>query len=363
MQAHGTVSGRTGVALCLAVVGAVHLFAPDACYAETSAKEAAVTMRSYELPYCQTVTMKSKIFNTNRKFHLYIPEGYGEKDSKPIPTLYVTDGDLSFPFFAPMIEELAAYNFIPSMMVVGILYTNRNANLNIGLREDGSFEPSPFIRHLKEELIPYMEKKHSASPYRAYFGHSLGGMFGARLFVEEPDLFQAMIWGSPIVSKEWAEQVAAKMKDVRFRKPHSLYIYVGDELGAGDPLLWKAAQLIAHRGLDLHYEIILDEHHGSVRHARARNAIRWTFCDFNAMGELINKPLDEQITHYKRLDEKYGTETGMPQSHYVIAGRHCLELGDKKGAIDAARKGLKVNPANWGCLQILQELGEELAPE
>jgi predicted alpha/beta superfamily hydrolase len=94
---------------------------------------------------------------------------------------------------------------------------------------------SAFEAFLLEDLKPFIETKFPADPKRSVlFGHSLGGLFVANVFADNPDAFAGYIIGS---ASAWADpaliaRVAAAAPRAHGRR---VYLSVGEKEGAGKP--------------------------------------------------------------------------------------------------------------------------------
>lgn len=85
-----------------------------------------------------------------------------------------------------------------------------------------------FEKFLLEDLRPFIEAKFPVDPGRSVlFGHSLGGLFAARVFADKPDAFAGWIIGSASV---WADpDVAAAVASAASRvKSARIYLTVGE---------------------------------------------------------------------------------------------------------------------------------------
>ena len=96
-----------------------------------------------------------------------------------------------------------------------------------------------FEAFLLEDLKPFIEAKYPADPARSVlFGHSLGGLFAARVFADRPDAFAGWIIGSASV---WADPAVADAvaKAAVHAKGARIYLTVGEledsAAGGGEP--------------------------------------------------------------------------------------------------------------------------------
>lgn len=154
---------------------------------------------------------------SNRQYELYVelPESYAENPDKQYPVLYYTDAIWH-------IEALSANaEFIFSdVILVGISWQQDSDEAL--LKEHGKYisrfwdytiaeHPKPEIqakyqcgqaaqhtRFIGEDVIPFVEANYRAdSENRAYFGYSLGGLFGSYVLLTQPETFTHYILGSP----------------------------------------------------------------------------------------------------------------------------------------------------------------------
>ncbi len=140
--------------------------------------------------------------------------------------------------------------------------------------------PSPtgdavnFLKFIKNELIPMVEKEYQVDPSkRTLAGHSQGGLFTAFALLSEPGLFNNYIIGSPSLDYgnrfmfEFEEQFAKKHKQL----PANVYLSVGeleeevDDTTITDMLRFAAVlQSRNYKGLSLRKQIFADLNHCEV---------------------------------------------------------------------------------------------------
>ena len=154
----------------------------------------------------------------DRSFHIHVrlPDDYDETKG-PYPTVYLLDGDITFPM-------IAAYHYllqfdepdIPEAIIVGIAYGTYDPKEGNYRATDYSTPPLPkeyrggvdkgrnqggaaaFQRFLKFELIPHIEKNYrAASNRRILMGQSRGGHFVLFNAYDDPELFWGRIASNP----------------------------------------------------------------------------------------------------------------------------------------------------------------------
>jgi predicted alpha/beta superfamily hydrolase len=110
--------------------------------------------------------------------------------------------------------------------VVAALEGSSSANMPI----EGMLKPATatgggprFLDFMRDELIPFIDSRYPTDPKdRAYWGDSLGGLFGCYVLVTRPDTFNRYIIGSP--SAWWANEGAMKLAE--------RYVTTHDDLAA-----------------------------------------------------------------------------------------------------------------------------------
>lgn len=266
------------------------------------------------LPLTQTRVLHSAI--NGREYHLAValPLGYGAggaTDTTRYPVLYVLDGGAHLPLLASMFRLTNRSGPAGDVILVGIGYyppgalprpvagqtPARNVDYSpprypetarpetAGAKAAGAAPRGPpplpwaaeapaFLRVLKGEIIPLVERAYRTTAARALHGHSLGGLFATYVLFEDPDLFDRYAIMSP--SYRWdGGSIFAREAAFRTRRdalPKQVFLGVG-ELEGPDPIagLWRMVGALcagrsagSYRGLRLAAEVIPDEHHGSA---------------------------------------------------------------------------------------------------
>jgi len=146
-------------------------------------------------------TVYSNILKENRPLWVYTPGYDTNYFSKPeFPVLYVLDADDHFMSLVTMVKELSATagnTVLPQMIIVGILNTpnHRTRDLTPTSRamNKSSGGGENFAAFMQNELIPFIDKKYPAAPYRTMIGHSIGGLTAINMLLKHPQVFNAYI--------------------------------------------------------------------------------------------------------------------------------------------------------------------------
>ncbi|MCD7916113.1 MAG: esterase family protein [Tannerellaceae bacterium] len=165
----------------------------------------------------ETLSVKSGILNMDRKYAIYLPEGYDQTD-RSYPVLYLLHGGgddqtgwVQFGQVQHIADKAIREGTAAPMIIV-------MPDANTGVRGyfnavDGSFEYEDFFF---QELIPHIEKTYrvrSERRYRAVAGLSMGG--GGTIFyaLHQPDLFAAAAPLSAATGNWDPEQLKKRLKD------------------------------------------------------------------------------------------------------------------------------------------------------
>ena len=145
-----------------------------------------------------------------------------------------------------------------------------------------------FLRVLKEEIIPLIDKSYRTSSDRGIVGGSMGGLFVAYAMLEEPDLFTRYAMISPSLWYPWGREKGTILeREPEFAKQHptfqkTLYINIGsEENSAMIAATWQFVKQLCvslgngyYKGLDLGAETVAGMAHVSaLAIVRARRAL------------------------------------------------------------------------------------------
>jgi hypothetical protein len=134
-----------------------------------------------------------------RSYHIYVrlPEGYTQAAQRTYPTIYLLDGDASFPLLAPHHLLLTIDDKLPEAILVGIAFGSFEPPAN-SRGPDFGREAEAFQRFLKTELIPEVERRvRSDRARRILLGQSRGGGFVLYSAFTDPSLFWGRIASNP----------------------------------------------------------------------------------------------------------------------------------------------------------------------
>ncbi len=157
-----------------------------------------------------TDSLYSETLDRQQEYWVRLPENYNP-DSR-YPVVYLLDG------FSLQQALFTAYDnywghYLPHMILVGVSNrSNRTLDLTtsqISSRRGAGMDEETggaeqFSQFLIKELMPYVETKFAASPYRTLIGHSYSGLFTVNMLVNHREQFANYIAIDP--SMDWDGQ-------------------------------------------------------------------------------------------------------------------------------------------------------------
>lgn len=258
----------------------------------------------------QTRLMKSKFTKRTYRISISLPLDSFKTSNrswpfdnplKKYPVVYLTDANYYFGMVTEMTRAMSWCGSTTDAIIVGIGYPEdenppeawrdavigRNYDFTPLHDKETDVEDSKwlkrkvvtggapnFLKFIKQELIPAIEKEFPADPKkRVVAGHSLGGLFTAFALFNEPTLFDTYLICSP--SLYMHDRLILKLEEQfakrRKRLPAKVYLSVGElEEGSRDTMVGDLVHLAAmlesrkHKGLTLRKQIFLDLNHCEV---------------------------------------------------------------------------------------------------
>lgn len=238
-----------------------------------------------------------------------LPQGY-EDTTRTYPVVYMLDAYEIFGLQLQTYQQLAFFETVPPLILVGINYKIEDKSFFKGLKDyfyirSKDFTPTylsleeiiekhgkgfsnyvpvsgggeRFLRFFHDELIPFIESEYRADPNdRAIFGYSLGALFTTYTLFHEPTLFKKYFIGSPALW--WDDEAVFNFYDVskfnNLENPVKVYLSVGDLEGKGLRGSWERLKYFLEQKqtskIQLKAEILEDESHLSgigLAHSRA----------------------------------------------------------------------------------------------
>ena len=139
-----------------------------------------------------------------RRILVIPPRSYGDT-TRTFPALYVLDGDEYAQSAAAAVATLSANGRIPEMLVVALGGGDRGLDYTPALRRTTQAPPgvaahggaAAFLRIVRDEIVPLVQRRHRASSMRVVAGHSLGGLLAMHALAADPALFRGYLTMEP----------------------------------------------------------------------------------------------------------------------------------------------------------------------
>lgn len=257
------------------------------------------SMKPFEAKQHITGSLEERYLNSNEtnssfKLHIYLPPTYTDTQKK-YPLMIINDASVSMGLAQGTFDCLTMLQEIPEAIVVGISYPF-NSNLEVARNRfrdmtpthiEG-YEPSgkadSYIAFLKNELFPYIEDNYRVDTTdRCFYGHSLGGLLGAHILIDQPDLFNRYIFGSP--SLWWDNFEVVKRLSSKSSLPaenlKAIYTYVGSD--EGDMMIaplnkfHEFLKIKTGGTIKTHNQVYQGENHISVIPAAFSTAVKFVY--------------------------------------------------------------------------------------
>lgn len=248
-------------------------------------------------------SLQSGILKEKRLIEVFVPTKFKTRSTDKYDVLYVLDGgNWNTGMINQLQEFLEGERSVPPMIVVSILGIDRNKDLTPTPLKDWKTAGggANFLNFIKNELIPYVDKKYPSNGDNALWGHSLGGLFVINALLTEPNTFKSYIavdpslwWGDGYTQKLAREKLPA-LKGVRttlFISGRAGKDGEGMKIAAMDSILRKLAPV----ELSWKYVIYPTETHSSIRLKTTYDGLKFSYgwngnrIEFHPMAGIIAK--------------------------------------------------------------------------
>lgn len=238
--------------------------------------------------------LQSKEANSTFVLNVYLPPSYSATKRK-YPVLILTDALWSIGIAQTTFDYMTILGAIPEVIIVGIGYPPSGSLdwMRYRFRDmtpvhiegfDPSGSANKFIDFITRELFPYLENNYRIdSTDRCFFGHSFGGLLCSHILVEQPQLFNRYIIGSP--SYWWGnKEIIKRLSSKDYLKSDSIktiYTFIGGDEEKTMINNWKEFDSILvnkiSKNIKFQEQIFQDETHQSVVPAAFSTAVKFVY--------------------------------------------------------------------------------------
>lgn len=278
-------------------------------------------------------SLNSGILKEKRLIEVFVPQDYKPGSADKYDVLYVLDGGNWNTGLVTKVQNfLEDEGYMPSTIVVSILGIDRNKDLSpthiANWKTSGGADK--FLSFIKDELIPYINKKYPSNGDNTLWGHSLGGLFVVNTLLNEPKTFKSYIAVDP--SLWWDNCYIPRIAPARLAALAGLNITLfmsGREGKDGQSMKIDTMDMVlkkaAPKGLIWKTNIYPDETHSSVRLKSIYDGLKFSYGWRNT--RLGFHPMDGIILKNKPIKLWYFGDT--TQVHYTSNGTDPTILSSK----------------------------------
>lgn len=256
----------------------------------------------------KTDSFQSKVLNKAIPLTIHLPENY-DNTRQNYPVLYMMGSNYRtrFAMLASTLDYMGD-NQIPPMILIGVDLPEGNSIL-IPDRDTGdSSIPDGYIDFFETELMPHVEKKYRAAPFRILFGASNSGLFSAYTLLKNPNLFNSYMASSPMLG--WVPEILKKqiedgplnrLSENRFLH----FIYSDDDFDRVTKFVPDFSRVLnEHKPDALSYNVIKMENQGHVPAMDYITLLLAQYPDFKPRENLDS--LNKVQGHFAMLSKRYG---------------------------------------------------------
>jgi predicted alpha/beta superfamily hydrolase len=247
---------------------------------------ASLTASAQEWPGIKD-SVYSNAIGEMRKIQVILPKDYKQGSGTTYEVLYMPDGEWYMEQVPFIYNFVVNSHYAPANIFVLIPNTYRNGR-NI---RDRDYSPvripedsitggaDNYHKFLKDELIPYVEKKYPANGQRTLVGSSFSGLFAIYAYFKDPMLFNSYVASDPNLS--FGDNYVPKLATEKlpgFDKVTSTLFFAGLKIssrGMGSYTLDSIMKRSAPAQLLWKYIEYADETHYSVQHKAFYDGLRY----------------------------------------------------------------------------------------
>ena len=341
---------------------------------------------SATLSYGHRLSFYSPILGEKRVMNVYLPENFNEVSNEhryPLIFLSGIHGDQFFLTMSGIVRHLASLERMPQSIIISLhegnefapnVYTNGMWDRDM-LQFDA--DTNKYVKHLKEELLPYFTKHYRAADHRMIVGVSGSSVFPLHALAKEPGLFQAhfflaaadMMGMGYQPNQTFSGEIVKSFKQQPNRKGHLYFATAQDDLMESPKLRALMSDAITRlsplQSADFKFkaEVIANEGHYDAYIKAMLSGIELVYPkkDWSInYRELIKQPGDAMANidaAYQKLSARYGFDI-LPLAkrwnnvnNLDFIGRKLLKDGRIKESVTVMRRWVKYHPKSVAALQ------------
>jgi len=310
----------------------------------------------------------SNILGDDRMVWVYTPDTAQGSETK-YPVIYVVDGQSYYIPTVAVMQFLVSNDLMPAMIVVGIeTVANRTHDLTplpADTASPGSGGADAFLRAMREELIPSIERRYHTAPYRTLIGHSFGGIFAVNALLRQPRMFNSYIVAS--ASLWWGRDTLVKEINAFLHTPSASHAAVYETVGNEGPQMVTPTLMVMQdlqssrvEGLDWKVKLLEDDDHGTTPLKTIYDGLVYIFRAWHFHGDIATAGIQGLQRHYDSVSVRFGFTAEIPEAVANVLGYRYMGMNRMPEAIAAFRWNVEHYPGSWNAYD---SLGEAYAKE
>ncbi len=301
-----------------------------------------------------TRTIDSAVLKEPRQVTIQLPKSYAARPDKTYPVIYRLDGAGNLPLLGSVLERLQEVNAAPEVIIVAIENTDRLRDLYPTVNQEpqgpvGSGGGAPqFLKFIKNELIPFIDKNYRTHDFKVIAGASAGGVFVLYALQTEPQLFQAHVAYSPAVW--WDFGATAKSTKAFIARTTSLdnylYLNIGEESGVMRQRYDDMHQFISAnppKGLRFVSETFPNVPHALTSVAGIFRAYQQLFLPLQMPLQAYTGETSSIAAYYQQLSKQRGEQIIAPEAVIRELGYQLVNNGNLTAALKLFKYGVQLH--------------------
>nr|WP_321453037.1 alpha/beta hydrolase-fold protein [uncultured Carboxylicivirga sp.] len=326
----------------------------------------------------------SNILKEDREYWVALPDSYYDTTLVEVdyPVLYLLDGDRNYMAALAVQNDLSRglYNYIPEMIIVGVLNTDRSRDLTPSKSQvmykgkalhTSSGGAENFYSFITGELRKEINRNYPTNGYSIIEGHSFGGLFVINTLLNHSQSFNAYIAHDPSLwwddcytlrkaADKWNQlslqgkrlfvsQAVEELTDT-FLLPHVKAIKKFNQLYLNDK----------SNGLTGKVQQFTQDDHGTIFLPASYRAHQFVFEGYCVPVKKVPNHPELVNTYYKQLSDKL-CFTFHPKELWLInLSKYCLSVDQPESAVQLINNNLKQYPQSGQSMLFLGDVLSDL---
>ena len=258
-------------------------------------------------------SLNSAILKQKRYVQVFLPSSFKPGTDTKYDVMYVFDGgNWNMGVMAQLQRFIERESQMPPVIIVSVMGIDRNIELtptHLDSWQAPTGGAGNFLAFIKDELIPYINKKYPSNGDNTIWGHSLGGMFVLYALLQEPKTFRSYIAVDP--SLWWDDHYIPRLAATKLPAltDSAITLFISgregpDFHGMGIDTMETVLKTSAPSNLSWNVVAYKNETHSSVRMRCTYDGLKFTYEGYNGginflpMSGIIAKDSPVKIFYY-----------------------------------------------------------------